>query len=196
MPDYLINHSLACEDNSVAIFIENPSARTAVFISNENIPSKKWEARSAFVGHFQGAEALVPVLMWTGIDEYRPYQNCDNAIQLIRAHTWLFWSYSLIFLCFSLFKSASLIFSFETEIALVLILPDSRYHAQGAAVISELLKKGSISKKDYNSIVGRYLGDKLLETNVFALHDDSRVTFQSTLVKRYCQEEYLSGGKK
>ena len=64
-----------------------------------------------------------------------------------------------------------------------------RYHQEGAAVISELLKKGSISKQEYYDIAGRHLGSELLETNVFALHVDSRVTFQSTLMRRFCEQE-------
>ena len=32
------------------------------------------------------------------------------------------------------------------------ILPELRYHKQGTAVISELLKKGFISEKDYNTL--------------------------------------------
>jgi hypothetical protein len=69
------------------------------------------------------------------------------------------------------------------------VLSDLRYHEEGAKIIRELLKKGSISEKAYHSLVGRVTGGKLLETNVFAFHFDSEeVTFQSTVMKRYCEE--------
>jgi len=56
-------------------------------------------------------------------------------------------------------------------------------------IVRELLKKGSISHDTYNSLVGFYTGQELLETNVFAKHLGSReITFQSTLTKRFCEE--------
>jgi hypothetical protein len=69
------------------------------------------------------------------------------------------------------------------------ILPERRYHKEGAKVVRELLKKGSISEDTYNSLVGADTGDKLLETNIFALRYNSHeVTFRSTVMKRYCEE--------
>jgi len=69
------------------------------------------------------------------------------------------------------------------------VLPDRRYHKDGAKIIRELLKKGSISEKAYYSLVGANTGDKLLEQDIFAFHFNSReITFQSTVVKRYCEE--------
>jgi hypothetical protein len=71
------------------------------------------------------------------------------------------------------------------------ILPKFRHHKQGAAVISELLKKGSISQEEYIDLAGNEIGRKLLESNVFAFHFwTGRVTFQSTAVKRYCGEKW------
>jgi hypothetical protein len=69
------------------------------------------------------------------------------------------------------------------------VLSDLSYHEEGAKIIRELLKKGSISEKAYYSLVGRVTGGKLLETNVFAFHYNSReITFQSTVMQRYCEE--------
>ena len=69
------------------------------------------------------------------------------------------------------------------------VLSDLRYHEEGVKIIRELLKKGSISENAYNSLVGRVTGRKLLETNVFAFHYNSQeITFQSTVMKRYCEE--------
>jgi hypothetical protein len=69
------------------------------------------------------------------------------------------------------------------------ILPDDRYHNAGAKIVRELIKKGSISEDAYYSLVGRSTGDKLLETNIFAFHHNSReITFQSTVTKRFCEE--------
>src|SRR2546430_11269710 len=70
------------------------------------------------------------------------------------------------------------------------IPPGARYHKQGAAIIAELLKKGSVSEDHFFDLAEqRGIGKKLLEANVFALHFDSRqVTFQSTLMRRCCEE--------
>ena len=38
------------------------------------------------------------------------------------------------------------------------ILPDSRYHKDGAKIVRELIKKGSISEDAYYSLVGRVTG--------------------------------------
>jgi hypothetical protein len=69
------------------------------------------------------------------------------------------------------------------------ILPDRRYHKAGAKIVRELLKKGFISEDVYYTLVGADTGDKLLETNIFALHFNSReITFRSTVMKRYCEK--------
>ena len=66
--------------------------------------------------------------------------------------------------------------------------PDYRHHKQGAAVISAILEKGSISEDDYIGLTGQEIGEELLRGNVFAFHHDSRqVTFQSTMMKRCCE---------
>ena len=68
------------------------------------------------------------------------------------------------------------------------ILPDHSYHKEGAKIVRELLKKGSISERTYNSLVGSKIGDALLQTNVFAFSFESgEVTFQSTVTKRFCE---------
>jgi len=54
-------------------------------------------------------------------------------------------------------------------------------------LLVEFLKKGFISRSTYYGLVGADTGDKLLETNVF--HFTSReITFQSTVMKRFCEE--------
>ncbi|OLE53256.1 MAG: hypothetical protein AUG51_14035 [Acidobacteria bacterium 13_1_20CM_3_53_8] len=69
------------------------------------------------------------------------------------------------------------------------ILPERRYHKDGAKIVRELLKKASISEDTYYSLVGADTGDKLLETNVFAFRFNSQeVAFQSTVTKRFCEE--------
>ena len=69
------------------------------------------------------------------------------------------------------------------------ILPKNRYHKEGAAILRELLAKGSISRSTLYDLVGVDTGDKLLETNIFAYHFNSgEITFQSTVMKRYCEE--------
>ena len=69
------------------------------------------------------------------------------------------------------------------------VLPDLSYHKEGAKIIRELLKKGSISENAYYSLIGRDIGNKLLEKDIFAHHFNSgEITFQSTVMKRYCEE--------
>jgi hypothetical protein len=69
------------------------------------------------------------------------------------------------------------------------IHPKYRHHRGGAKIVYELLKNGSISEDTYYSLVGADTGDELLETNVFAFHFNSReITFQSTVMKRLCEE--------
>jgi hypothetical protein len=69
------------------------------------------------------------------------------------------------------------------------ILPTGRYHEEGAVIIRELLKRESISERTFYDLVSRDIGDKLLGKKVFTLHFVSReVTFKSTLMKRFCEE--------
>src|SRR5436309_1151857 len=77
----------------------------------------------------------------------------------------------------------------EEQLKSAKILPGHLYHKDGAKIIRELLKKGSISRSAYYDLVGVDTGDKLLETNIFAFHFNSReITFQSTVMKRFCEE--------
>jgi hypothetical protein len=77
----------------------------------------------------------------------------------------------------------------EGQLQSAKIAPHHRYHKDGAKIIRELLKKGSISRKTLVDLVGVDTGDKLLETNVFTIHYPSQeITFQSVVMKRYCEE--------
>ena len=70
------------------------------------------------------------------------------------------------------------------------INPHARYHKEGATVVRELLKKGSISEEAYIDLVGIETGRKLLGKNGFALcFDTGLVSFQSTLIRRYCEQK-------
>jgi hypothetical protein len=69
------------------------------------------------------------------------------------------------------------------------VLPRGCYHEDAASVIRELLEKGSISRNAYSDLVSPKTKDELLEANVFALSVHSKmVTFQSNLVRRYCEQ--------
>ena len=69
------------------------------------------------------------------------------------------------------------------------ILPGQEYYKHGAVIIRELLREESISDCTYYSLAGVNVGKKLLEKNVFAFHVNSReISFQSTVMKRYCEE--------
>ena len=77
----------------------------------------------------------------------------------------------------------------ESQLQSAKIFRGYSYHKEGAAIIRELLKKGSIPLRTFYDQVGVDTGNKFLETNVFAFHFKSReITFQSTLMKRYCEE--------
>jgi hypothetical protein len=80
-------------------------------------------------------------------------------------------------------------FCAEQQLMLGGIFPGHPYLKEGAAIIRELLKKGSISRKAFYDLVGADIGSKLLESKVFAFHLDSlEITFRSTVIKRYCEK--------
>ena len=77
----------------------------------------------------------------------------------------------------------------KSQLTLAELLSHDRYHKDGATIIRELLKKESISRDTLYKLVGVSTARKFLETNVFAFHFNSReITFQSTVMKRYCEE--------
>jgi hypothetical protein len=77
----------------------------------------------------------------------------------------------------------------EEQLESAEILPKRRYHKDGAKIIQELLKKGSISRSTFYGLVGADTGNKLLGTNIFAFHFNPReVTFRSTVMKRFCEK--------
>ena len=77
----------------------------------------------------------------------------------------------------------------EQQLISAEIFTKQRYHKDGAKIVRELLKKGSISEDAYFRLVGADTGDRLLETNVFAFRFNSQeITFQSTAMKRFCEE--------
>jgi hypothetical protein len=56
-------------------------------------------------------------------------------------------------------------------------------------ILRELLRKGSVSEHTFNGILSPNASDELLGANIFSSHFDSgEINFQSTVVKRYCQE--------
>ena len=75
--------------------------------------------------------------------------------------------------------------------------PDEPYHKEGVVVIRELLRKESIPYSTFSGLVGSKIRDKLLERNVFAHHNKSDlITFQSTLIRRFCEKEFALWGKR
>jgi len=69
------------------------------------------------------------------------------------------------------------------------ILPGYRYHKGGAVILRELLKKESISYDDYHKLSDFVTRHKLLDTNIVVFHRSSGgITFQSTVMKRFCEE--------
>ena len=77
----------------------------------------------------------------------------------------------------------------ESQLQSAKIFRGYSYHKEGAAIIRELLKKGSIPLRTFYDQVGVDTGNKFLDTNAFAFHfNSSEVTFQSAVMKRYCEE--------
>ena len=80
-------------------------------------------------------------------------------------------------------------FKAESQLESAEILRTGRCHKEGGMIVRELLKKGSISRSAFYDLVGRDTGNKLLETDLFAFHFNSQeITFQSTVMRRYCEE--------
>ena len=81
----------------------------------------------------------------------------------------------------------------KTQLEIANVLPKQRYHKEGATIIHELLEKGSISSDRYFDLIGREVGNMLLETNVFAQHFSlETITFQSTLIAQACKQNLAS----
>jgi hypothetical protein len=60
-----------------------------------------------------------------------------------------------------------------------------------------ILKEGYIPNEAYQELVECEIGEKLLEKNVFAYHFCSkRITFQPTLMKRFCEQKIAHWSKK
>jgi len=57
----------------------------------------------------------------------------------------------------------------QSQLEIPGMLPHSRYYKEGAAIIKEFFKKGSIAYAAYSDMVGPEIGRKLLETNVFLI---------------------------
>jgi hypothetical protein len=69
------------------------------------------------------------------------------------------------------------------------VLPGCRYHKGRAVILRELLKKESISFDDYHKLTDFVSREKLLETNIVTFHYHSgKYTFQSPVMKRFCEE--------
>ena len=77
----------------------------------------------------------------------------------------------------------------EAQLDSAEILPGGRYHKEGAMLVRELIKEGSIPHTTCYNLVGRAIGKELVETNVFTYHFVSgKITFKSTMMKRYCEK--------
>ena len=64
--------------------------------------------------------------------------------------------------------------SVEEQLESAEILPELRYHKEGALIIRELLKKESISRDTLYKLVGVSTARKLLETTTFTYRFSSR----------------------
>ena len=85
----------------------------------------------------------------------------------------------------------------KSQLAFAMVLPNYRYHKEGATIIHELLEKGSISSDRYFDLIGREVGNMLLETNVFAEHFRfGTITFWSTLIAQACEQNLASWKEK
>jgi hypothetical protein len=63
------------------------------------------------------------------------------------------------------------------------------FYKDGPEIIRDLLEGGSISRQRFYGLVGREIAEKFLETHLFTSHFGSReITFQSTVMKRFCEK--------
>ena len=77
----------------------------------------------------------------------------------------------------------------RSQLNIAKILPHKDYHKEGGIIIHELLEKQTLSSETYFDLLGDEIGEKLLETNVFAYHFASNtVTFQSTMMAQFCKQ--------
>jgi hypothetical protein len=60
-------------------------------------------------------------------------------------------------------------------------------------VIRELLGKESIPEETYYDRAGRTYGEYLVKRTIFSIHDSKSVTYDSTLLRRFCEHRW--GGK-
>jgi hypothetical protein len=76
----------------------------------------------------------------------------------------------------------------QSQLESAKILPGYRYHKDGAVILRELLKKESISyTAAHHNVASYHLVDKLLKKNIVALRHWN-ITFHSTVMKRFCEE--------
>ncbi|KAI9773083.1 MAG: hypothetical protein M1840_008204 [Geoglossum simile] len=69
------------------------------------------------------------------------------------------------------------------------MLPGGECYERGRLIIAKLLKENAISDDTYRAAVGdNEIGEKILRKNIFSHHFNAdNITFQSTLMKRYCE---------
>ena len=78
-------------------------------------------------------------------------------------------------------------FDAQRQLESAKILPGYRYHKDGAVVLRELLKKESIPYPTYNAAFDA-LVDELLKKDIVASSHYGYITFHSTVMKRFCEE--------
>jgi hypothetical protein len=78
-------------------------------------------------------------------------------------------------------------FEAQSQLKSAKILPGYRYHKDGAVVLRELLKKESIPYPTHYNAAFDALVDKLLKKDIVAYHS-GYITFHSTVMKRFCEE--------
>ena len=78
-------------------------------------------------------------------------------------------------------------FEAQSQLKSAQILPGYRYHKDGAVVLRELLKKESIPYHPYYNAAFDALVDKLLKNDIVASRF-GYITFHSTVMKRFCEE--------
>jgi hypothetical protein len=77
----------------------------------------------------------------------------------------------------------------SSELKAAGMLPRDEFYKQRKVIISKLLKENAIPYHAYRAVVGdNEIGKKMLQRNVFSHHFyANNITFQSTLVKQYCE---------
>ena len=85
----------------------------------------------------------------------------------------------------------------EQQLMSTEMFPGHDYYQDKAVILRELVEDGSISRQRFYGLLGREIAEKFLETHLVTSPFGSReITFQSTVMKRFCEKQKALTGTK